>query len=218
MTPQAQGGKLGGMLRAAVALLLVLSARLARPEPPKYHGCLRLRPAVGPFDRRGSTASITATNWQWDLSPLSHGIAPASEPITISLGGDQNAFVVPAGAVKVRRHGTLFVYHGPRGQPRGVVRLRMRMLAPLRYRVSFTLRGLDLSTLALQSDACVPVAIVVGLDDGFNGAELIRPGGLDALRSRRVRVAGACAVDTSQWVWLAGSGSSGAAASPCASP
>ncbi|GEM_PF-1659217 len=210
------------MVRPLVAVLLVCVAAgdPARAEPPKYHGCLRLRPAVGPFDRSDGNTRIAATNWQWDLSPISRGIAPASEQITISLGGDQNAFVIPPGAVTAKRHGTLFVYKGPRGQPRGITRLRMKMVTPLRYQVSFELKGVDLSQLVFQSDACLPVAIVVGLDDGFNGAEMVRPGGLNALQSRRVRLTGACNVDTSQWVWLSGAGSSSGAggSSPCQSP
>jgi hypothetical protein len=208
------------MSRLVVALALLVAAGIpARAEVPTYHGCLRPRPAVGPFDRRDGSTNIAATNWQWDLSPISNGIAPGSEQITISLGGDQNAFVIPPGAVKAKRQGTLFVYKGPRDQPRGVTSLRMKMLSPLRYRVSFKLKGVDLSQLILQSDACLPVAIVVGLDDGFNGAEMVRPGGLNALRSRTVRLTGACAVDTSQWVWLSGTGASAAGgASPCQSP
>ncbi|HLK13149.1 MAG TPA: hypothetical protein VKW76_17360 [Candidatus Binatia bacterium] len=209
------------MSRHVAAALLVLAAAgsAARAQPPKYHGCLRLRPAVGPFNRRDGNTTITAANWEWDLSPISSGIAPAAEQITISLGGDQNAFVIPPGAVKVKRHGTLFVYKGPRGQPRGITSLRLKMLTPMRYQVSFGLKGVDLSQLVFQSDACLPVAIVVGLDDGFNGAEMVRPGGLDALQSRRVRLTGACAVDTSQWAWLSGSGSSSGAggSSPCQS-
>jgi hypothetical protein len=55
-------------------------------------------------------------------------------------------------------------------------------------------KNLDLSALVLQSEECVPVAIIVGVDDGFSGAHLVRPGGPRAFRSHTVQLVGDCNV------------------------
>jgi len=54
----------------------------------------------------------------------------------------------------------------------------------------------DLSQLVLSNPVCQPLAVIVGDDDGFTGADLMtRPA-----FSRHVAVPRACSVNT--WPWI----------------
>jgi hypothetical protein len=78
-------------------------------------------------------------------------------------------------------------------------------IAPATEAISVSLgtreKNLDLSALVLQSEECVPVAIIVGVDDGFSGAHLVRPGGPRAFQSHTVQPVGDCHVGK-DWPWV----------------
>ena len=84
----------------------------------------------------------------------------------------------------------------PQGLPRGIRSFRIARRASGIYLVSFTLTGVDLSQLVLNNPVCQPLAVIVGDDDGFTGADLMtRPA-----FSRHVAVPRACSVNT--WPWI----------------
>ena len=65
------------------------------------------------------------------------------------------------------------------------------------YSVSFTLTGLDLSPLVLQNPLCLPMAVIVGDDDGFRGIFLTRRG---HFMSPHVAIPRPCTPPT--WPWI----------------
>ncbi len=184
--------------RSAFLVLLLLGGP-ARATAPTWHGTLVLRPAAGAFNRRTGEATLRASAWHLKLADGSPGIDPATQQVMVSIGS--NNLRVPLGDVRVRRHGTVFVYRRPPTPTPGVVFLRMRRVTPVRWEVAFRLRGLDLSALVLESEACVPMAIIVGDNDGFSGVRLVRPGGARAFRSRTVALTNDCAI-SNDWPWL----------------
>jgi hypothetical protein len=190
-------------LRIAVTLLVALAAASASAQPvttatPVNHGQLDVHPARGTIDPVTGMATLKAHDWRFlPVYPSPDGVYPAQEPIVIALS--ENNFYLPAGAVKASRHGTLFRYRAPRhAGSRGIRSLRLMQRQKGIYLLSFTLTGVDLSQLTIADRACVPMAFIVGDDDGFNGASLRRP----SFTSRTLLVPGGCPLDNSEWPWL----------------
>ena len=186
---------------AALALALTLAAATARAQistsaTPVYHGTLRiLRPGVGTFDTATGIGTLRVRRWQLELNGDSNGIFPDHEPAVLALGDE--SFRLDAGSVKRSRNGKVFRYRAPpeAGQ-RGIrsFRIARRRTSGI-YVVSFTLIGVDLSQLVLENPVCRPLAVIVGDDDGFTGADLMtRPA-----FSRHLAVPRACPVNT--WPW-----------------
>lgn len=179
---------------------LALAGSPAFAQEPLYHGVLSVRSATGGIDKEDGIGSLRVKNWEFRLSPDSNGIAPDREPIIIAIG-ESERLVIPAGHVGASRNGKRFVYRNP-GIPRGVRSFSMRRLKDdgaglARYRVRFSLVGIDFSSLTIQFPDCKSLAVIVGDDDGFTGVDLDRPGGF---RGSRVRVLGACTAE--EWPWL----------------
>ena len=96
--------------------------------------------------------------------------------------------MLPAGSLTRSRNGKVFRYHAPAGAgPRGINSFRIARRANGSYLVSFTLIGVDMSVLVLNTPVCQPMAVIVGDDDGFRGALLARPH-----FKRRVAIPKAC--------------------------
>jgi len=186
---------------AALALALTLAAATARAQistgaTPVYHGTLRiLRPGVGTFDTATGIGTLRVRRWRFELKQDSNGIFPDQEPVVVALGDE--SFRLEAGSLTRSRNGKVFRYQAPHDAgPRGIRSFRIARRASGIYLVSFTLTGVDLSQLVLNNPVCQPLAVIVGDDDGFTGADLMtRPA-----FSRHVAVPRACSVNT--WPWI----------------
>jgi len=183
---------------AAMAVALTLGAVTARAQistsaTPIYHGTLRiLRPAVGTFDTSTGIGTLRVRSWQWDLKQGSNGIFPDKEPIVVALGDE--SFRLDPGKLERSRNGKVFRYRA--STSRGISLFRIARRASSVYLVTFTLSGVDLSQLVLQNPVCRPLAVIVGDDDGFTGADLMtRPA-----FSRHLSVPRTCSVNT--WPWI----------------
>ena len=192
-------------MRFAALFLLVAAvsgAPAAAQLRPVFHGVLSVKGGAGRLDQRAGIGSLQVKNWVFNLSRDSDGIAPATEPIVIGIG-ENDQLVIPAGQVKASRNGKRFAYRNP-GTPRGVRSFMMRRLkdeadGTMRYAVALSVVGADLSALVTNSPSCVPLAVIVGDDDGFSGVDIERPRILAG--GSRLRVLGAC-TDVGDWPWL----------------
>ena len=183
---------------AALGVALTLAAATGRAQistsaTPVYHGKLRiLRPAVGTFDTATGIGTLHVRRWRFELKQGSNGIFPDQEPVVVALGDE--SFRLDAGSLTRSRNGKVFRYQAPH-DARGIRSFRIARRASGIYVLSFTLIGVDLSQLVLENPVCRPLAVIVGDDDGFTGADLMtRPA-----FSRHLAVPRACPVNT--WPW-----------------
>src|SRR5205085_8496401 len=110
-------------------------------------------------------------------------------------------FTVP-GPLKASRSRRTFAYRAQRGSAtRGVQMFRITLRNDGYYNVRFTLVGVDMSPLETTVPWCVPLAIIVGDDDFFNGVSLDSPG---LFTSKHVVVKSSCNLDNSAWPWIRG--------------
>lgn len=182
----------------ALVVALMLAAATARAQistsaTPVYHGTLRiLHPAVGTFNTSTGIGTLRVRGWQLDLRQDSNGIFPDQEPVVVALGDE--SFRLDAGSLKRSRNGKVFHYRAPTS--RGISRIRIARRGSGVYLVTFTLSGVDLSQRVLQNPVCRPLAVIVGDDDGFTGADLMtRPA-----FSRHLVVPRTCSANT--WPWI----------------
>jgi hypothetical protein len=188
---------------ATLSLLVALiGAPAAAQVRPTFHGGLSVRRGAGRLDQNAGIGSLKVKNWVFNLARDSNGISPGTEPIVIGIG-DNDQLVIPAGQVKTSRNGKRFIYRNPR-VPRGVRSFTMKRLknaadGTMRYAVTLSVAGADLSALVTSSPTCVPLAVIVGDDDGFSGVDIERPRILTG--GSRLRVLGAC-TDVGDWPWL----------------
>jgi hypothetical protein len=193
---------------AAVVLLLALPAAAQDTPPPGgspvFHGVLEVLPASGTINRATGDAVLRLHRWRLLLEPQSNGIFPDRERVVIAVGnGGLNTFFLPPGSLVSRRHGKVFTYRAPRGTVQGIKSIRIvavstDLLAGAIYRVDATMVGVILSDLLFTTRPdCMPLAVIVGDDDGFSGIQLAEknPGG------PRIRVANACSPGA-DWPWL----------------
>ena len=186
--------------RLGLALLTLLGAPSHAPAAaPVFHGALVVRPASGPIGADG-TASLTVHSWALRLGRAtdgrpSNGIDPAGEPIIIAIG--EQTFLIPAASLRASRTGTRFAYSNR--ESHAVRTLHMRRELDGSYAIRFSLTGIDLSALTLESPICRPLAVIIGDDDGFTGVELVLP----TRHSRRFRLRGPCDV-SNDWPWIQG--------------
>ena len=188
------------LLAAGLVAAVVLAATDGHAQAPLYHGKLTIRPARGGIDKSNGIGSLTVNNWDLLLGLDSNGIAPDREPVIVAIG-ETERLVIPAGEVRASRNGKVFTFRNPK-VPRGIRFFQMRKLkdsggALARYRVRFSVVGIDLSSLLIEFPLCKSLAVIVGDDDGFEGVDLDRPGGFS--RSK-VRVLGAC--QAQDWPWV----------------
>jgi hypothetical protein len=193
--------RLGRRATLVAAVLVALAGRgSAQTATPIFHGALGIRPAVGTMNKTVGVGSLRVKGWDLVLRPDSNGIAPTQEQTLIAIG-DTERLVVPVGGIKASRNGKRFTFRDPK-TPRGVRSLQLVQytkgcLGFACYHVSFSLVGIDLSQLVVESPVCSPMAIIIGDDDGFHGVNLARPG----LVGTRIRVLGPCDA-TGGWPWL----------------
>jgi hypothetical protein len=172
-------------LPAALVLLLTASgwAQISSKAQPIYHGMLILPvrlphrpcppPAFGTIDRTSGNATLKVTHsWRLLLDPeQSNGIYPDQEPIIVALNND--TFFLAAGSLKASRDGKTFSYraHLKRGD-RGIQSISIRRMQEGAYGVRFTLFGTELSSLIFSDPQCLPMAVIIGDDDGFTGIDI----------------------------------------------
>ena len=184
----------------AVSLLLAPAAPTARAQistgaTPVHHGELDIRPAVGTINGATGIGTLRVRRWRLVLAETSNGIFPGQEPVVVALG--EESFVLAAGSLRPSRKGKVFRYRAPADAgPRGFRSFWIARRANGSYLVSFTLIGVDLSALVLQTPVCQPMAVIVGDDDGFRGAFLTRPD-----FRRRVAIPHGCDV-SNDWPWI----------------
>lgn len=185
--------------RLALLALLVCAPAAAQVAPAPdaiYHGLLDVVPAGGKIDPETGDARIEVRRWRFLLAPASNGIYPDLEPILVAIGED-SPFVVEAGLLRRSRNGGTFSYRAPRGTgPRGVKRVKIKLLDDGSYGARLTLAGIDLSRLVVVDPVCLPMAIIVGDDDFFSGVNFTRT----SFSSRRVRLPTTCEPD-GIWPW-----------------
>ena len=202
-------------LLAAVALLLAVptGAQVVTPPPggsPVFHGVLEVLPAAGTIDRATGDAVLRLHRWRLLLRPPSdglpgsNGIYPDKERVLIAVGsGGENDLYLPPGSLKAHRRGKVFTYRAPRGTVRGIKKIRIATVSAdltrgAIYRVDATMVGVILSDLLFKTRPdCMPIAVIVGDDDGFSGIQLSEKN-LDA---RRISVASSCSPGA-DWPWL----------------
>jgi hypothetical protein len=168
---------------------LTLAAAVSAPRAqvttatPVHHGRLLIRPAAATIDNTTGIGKLRIRQWRLQLAEGSNGIFPGSEPIVVAAG--EESFVLPQSPTP-SHNGKVFRYRAPAGAgPRAfsfflIKRRPNGACAPgidrPCYSVSFTLTGIDLSQLVLQNPVCLPLAVIVGDDDGFSGVDLTRRG------------------------------------------
>jgi hypothetical protein len=172
------------------------AAQVSTSAVPVFHGTLDVkRPAHGTINRRTGQVSLRVTSWAFKPVESSNGVFPAQEPVIVALGED--SFRIEAGGLKARRRGTLFVYRAPHSTNRGVRRLRIWSKKDGTYGVSFVLGGADLSRLNIEDPVCVPLALIVGDDDGFTGVTI----GSTSFVSHRISIPSSCSAGN-DWPWI----------------
>jgi len=185
------------VLVLGLVLLVPVTCRAQAPAvEPVFHGELEILPAGGSFDPETGESTIKVPRWRFIPYFDSDGLLPTSEPIVIALG--DNTFTIPAGMVKVSRSGRVFAFRAARdADPRFPKRFRLKLRKDETWSVRFTLRGVKLSDLVVTYPVCLPMAVLVGDDDGFSGVELTRK----SFSSRRVLIEKDCPIGD-DWPWL----------------
>ena len=188
----------------ALLLALVAAPRMADAQSStteaKYHGILSIRRAAGTIDRTNLTGMIRVQSWTALVTPDTNGLFPDQEPLLIS-AGDNNDFTLPAGMLKASRSRRSFSYKAPRGSaPRGLRSFRIWLRRDGSYGMRFTLAGIELSLLKNQDPLCMPLAILIGDDDFFNGVTFTSP----SFESKRLVVPKSCPISNDDWPWIRG--------------
>jgi hypothetical protein len=166
---------------AAVVLVgaATFAGAQAPPLEPIYHGVLQLPVAGrGVRDLETHMGRLQVQHWDFFVSPDSNGIFPDQEPVYVAV--DRQTFEVPPGQIRKRRRGRLFIYRARRPLPEfGLRYFRLAERQPGIWAVAFRVRGLDVTPLSGDVDACLAAAVIIGDDDAFSGIKL-RERGLDA--------------------------------------
>jgi len=193
------------LLAASVAaIVFVAGFRMAAAQSaptPKYHGILSIRRATGTIDRTTGDGTLKVRKWTALLTPDTNGVEPATEPISVSIGLNGDSYALPAGALKASKSGRVFVYKTKPGEvTKGLKAFRFWRQRDGSYGIRFTLVGVSFAELRTEDPVCMPLAVIVGDDDFFNGVTLTSP----SFFSKRVIATQSCPVNVSDWPWLNG--------------
>jgi hypothetical protein len=179
---------MGAMRAWSVAALVALLAGPARAQVssvpfPVYIGTLGIPRTSGAIDRGTGEAVVTVKRDDWVLGVGSNGIYPAQEPLEIFVG--DVTFDLPAGMLRPSRNGKVYSYRA-RGpvQRRTVRAFRIAARKDGSYRLRFTVAGADLYRLNIVDPVCQAVAVTIGDDHAFIGADFTSP----SFTSRRLGV------------------------------
>jgi hypothetical protein len=185
-------------LVVALAALLAgrAAAQISTSAVPIFHGTLDVnQPAGGTLDRKTGQVKLRVNRWMFMPVAGSNGIFPSQEPVLVALGED--SFRLEPGSLVALHGGRVFAYRAPKSVKRGVRKIRIWPQPDGTYRLRFTLIGADLSRLNIQDPVCVPLAVIVGDDDGFSGVTVTSP----SFRSRRIAIPGPCNAG-GDWPWI----------------
>lgn len=186
---------------AASAAVVVLSlpgiatAEISETLTPKYHGALQPQPVSGRIDPETGISRLVVKGWLLRPAVDSNGVFPADEPVLVAIG--EESFRIDKGLLRPSRRGRRFFYRSAGSVQRGVRSMRLRLRPNGDYDVRLVLFNLSLGRLLFDYPQCVPMAVIVGDDDGFTGVDLDRK----SFTSRRLMVRGGC-VPEEDWVWL----------------
>jgi hypothetical protein len=176
-------------------LVLATAAVTAAQESPVFHGFLTIRRAAGTIDPTTGVSSVNIRRWSFLLTPNSNGMQPDVEPIIVAVG-DAERLVLPAGSMAASKNGRKFTFQD-KTITRGIRAMRIwRGKDPTLWQVRVQLVGIDLSALTINYPDCLPMAVIVGDDDGFSGVEFNRVGGFTG---KGIRIVGFCPVE--DWPW-----------------
>ncbi len=183
-----------------VAVAAALWLLVAAPAPaqvstatPIFHGKLLVRGSGGSVNNSTGIGTLGIRRWPFSLADGSNGIFPGQEPVVVAI--QEESYLLPAGSLTPSRNGRVFRYRAPTDAgPRAIRSFRIAGRGT-HYKVSFSLIGLDLSPLVLNTPVCMPMAVIVGDDDGFTGALVAQPG-----FHKHVLVRKAC--DVNSWPWI----------------
>jgi len=185
-------------LVVALAALLAgrAAAQISTSAVPIFHGTLDVnQPAGGTLDRKTGQVKLRVNRWMFMPVAGSNGIFPSQEPVLVALGED--SFRLEPGSLVSLHGGRVFAYRAPKSVKRGVRKIRIWPQPDGTYRLRFTLIGADLSRLNIEDPVCVPLAVIVGDDDGFSGVTVTSP----SFRSRRIAIPGPCNAG-GDWPWI----------------
>jgi len=185
-------------LVVALAALLAsrAAAQISTSAVPIFHGTLDVnQPAGGTLDRKTGQVKLRVNRWMFMPVAGSNGIFPSQEPVLVALGED--SFRLEPGSLVSLHGGRVFAYRAPKSVKRGVRKIRIWPQPDGTYRLRFTLIGADLSRLNIEDPVCVPLAVIVGDDDGFSGVTVTSP----SFTSRRIAIPGPCNAG-GDWPWI----------------
>lgn len=177
------------------AVLLLASLSVASAQNLVYHGFLTIRRAGGTINPDTGISTVNVKRWSFLLTPNSNGLVPDEEPVIVAIG-DGERLVLPAGSLTASKSGRKFTYKD-KTITRGIRSFRIwRGKDPSLWQVRFQVVGVDLSALTINYPDCLPMAVIVGDDDGFSGVEFDRVGGFTG---KGVKIVGFCPVE--DWPW-----------------
>jgi hypothetical protein len=181
---------------AGLCLTVTVFAASVASADPVYHGYLTIRRAGGKIDPETGISSINIRRWSFLLTPNSNGMQPDVEPLIVAVG-ETERLVLPAGSLKASKNGRKFTF-SDKAITRGIRSMRLwRGKDPSLWQVRLQVVGIDLSALTINFPDCLPMAVIVGDDDGFSGVEFSRVGGFTG---KGVRIVGFCPVE--DWPWV----------------
>jgi hypothetical protein len=184
------------MVRMAVIALALACGLAADARAQEINsGQLRVtRAARGKIDLDSGQASFKIRGWEILLADDTDGIDPATEPLTLGLSEER--FLIPAGALRVSKNGRKYTYRTK--TDRGIQQLTLVMTKAGPIRVTMKVAGVDLSSLLIADPPlCLPVAVIIGNDDGFSGVSFDRP---NPFPSKLLTIPGFC-TNVAEWPW-----------------
>jgi hypothetical protein len=177
-------------IRLPLAALVALAFAYPGAAPGtdgSFDASIAVRPAKGKLDESRGVGSLKVRRWRFRPRSTSDGLAPAQEPVVVSVG-DRTQFVLPAGALVASKNGKRFRYKNE-GATQGITSFKLKQRRDGAYDVWFTLEGVVMDQLLVQYPFCDTFSLELGNDEAFSGIDFDRPRGD---RSPRIKVRGFC--------------------------